>query len=74
MHAVLHLQAVRPHTEQDEALEKALAQARLRRELAHDDGPELHLVADEHELLGAQRDGDEALGLGRLRRLVDQHL
>ena len=32
------------------------------------------VVADEHELLRAEHDRDEALGLRRLRRLVDEHL
>ena len=32
------------------------------------------MVAHEHELLGAEHRGDEALGLRRLRRLVDEHL
>ena len=31
-------------------------------------------AADEDELLGAQHDGDEALGLRRLRRLIDEAL
>ena len=74
VHAVLHLQPDRPDAEQHEALEERLRQAGTLGALAHDDGTELAVVADEHDLLGAQHDGDDALGLGRLRRLVDQHL
>eukprot|EP00962_Isochrysis_galbana_P051706 scaffold23158_cov96-Isochrysis_galbana.AAC.1 len=32
------------------------------------------MVAHQHQVLGPQHDGDEALGLGGLRGLVDQAL
>jgi len=52
----------------------AASELRTTRLLVHDDGPELAVVPDEDDLLDAQRQGDEALRLCRLRRLVHQHL
>lgn len=68
------LQAVGSVSEDDEALEQRLREAGLGRPLAHDDGSELAVVSDHDELLGAHDDGDEALSLHGLRRLVDQNL
>ena len=73
MHAVLHLEADGPQSEHDETLEQRLRETGARRLLAHDDRPQLAVVADEHELPTAEHHRDHALGLGGLRALVDQH-
>ena len=43
----------------------------FRRFLAHDYRPQLAVIADQHNLLGAQDDGDQALGLGGLSGLIN---
>ena len=69
-----HLQAVRAVREHDEALEEGLGEPGLGRLLVDDDRAELAVVAHHHQLLAPHDDGDEALRLHRLRRLVDQDL
>ena len=69
-----HLEADGLAAEEDKALKEGLAEALLRRLLAHDDGAQLAVVPDKHELLGAEHHGDQALDLGGLRGLVDQDL
>ena len=58
----------------DEPLEERLREAGTRRLLARDHRAELAVVPHEHELLGAEDDGDEALWLGGLRGLIDEAL
>ena len=73
VHAILHLQADGSDAEHDESLEEWLWQSGPRRLLAHDHRPELAVVTHEHELTTAEHHGDHALGLRRLRALVDEH-
>jgi len=74
VHAVLHLQSNGSNAEAHEALKERLRQACLGGLLAHDHRAQLAVIADEHELPCAAHHRNQALGLGGLRRLVDQHV
>mmetsp|Transcript_5605 Transcript_5605/g.9207 ORF Transcript_5605/g.9207 Transcript_5605/m.9207 type:complete len:232 (+) Transcript_5605:1356-2051(+) len=74
MHAVLHLQSNRTSAQQHQPLEETLRQSCLGSFLAHHHWPKLAVVAHQYELLDAHHDGDEALRLHGLRRLVDEQL
>ena len=73
MHAVLRLEPNGADAQQNQALEHALPEARALGSLARHDRAELPVVADHHHLLGARDEGDEALGLRRLRGLVHEY-
>ena len=73
MHAVLHLQTDGTDAKHDESLKERLRQAGPRCLLAHDHRAELAVVTHQDELTTAEDHRDHALGLCRLRTLVDEH-
>mmetsp|Transcript_17012 Transcript_17012/g.34921 ORF Transcript_17012/g.34921 Transcript_17012/m.34921 type:complete len:264 (-) Transcript_17012:234-1025(-) len=74
MHPILHLKSDRANPDQNQPFEHGLGQSGLGGRLAHDHGSQLAVIPHQNNLLGSQTDGNQSLGLHRLRRLVDQHL
>mmetsp|Transcript_58815 Transcript_58815/g.95037 ORF Transcript_58815/g.95037 Transcript_58815/m.95037 type:complete len:221 (+) Transcript_58815:2520-3182(+) len=74
MHAVLHLQTHRLHPHCHHTFEERLIEPRLTGLLAHNHGPQLAMITHQHQLLGTHHDGNEALGLCGLCRLIDEYL
>mmetsp|Transcript_9039 Transcript_9039/g.36954 ORF Transcript_9039/g.36954 Transcript_9039/m.36954 type:complete len:402 (-) Transcript_9039:474-1679(-) len=74
VHAVLDLEPDRADAHADAALEERLVEPRARGLLANDDRPELAVITDKHCLLGTRYERDEALRLGGLRVLIDEHV
>src|SRR4051812_5062930 len=73
MHTVLNLKSNGRASQDDKTLEQRLVESGSCSFLVHDNGSQLLVITNKHDLLTSEYQWDHALWFGRLGRLVDEN-